>query len=221
MAIILIIAGYLVGSIPFGYIAGRVFKGIDIHKAGDGNVGAANVFREISPLAGILVMVADVCKGSAVILLAQAFGSQLTVYLAGLAAVAGHVWPLYVGFKGGRGEATASGVLLVLLPQAILILLAVALVPFLLTRNTMLLGAILFAPLWLLAWISGAAGSLIAYSIGLPVFVGINHLVAMRHVPAGNKKAQLVHALKTLSAPGNPAACDANMITTAQNVTAL
>ena len=145
--VILIVAGYLIGSIPFAYVAGRVVKGIDIRKTGDGNVGAANAFHEIGAGAGIIVMVADVLKGVAAIFLVRAFSSEiLTIYLTGVAVVAGHTWPVFLGFKGGRGEATASGVLVVLLPQAMLILLGIALVPFVLTRNTMLLGAILFLP---------------------------------------------------------------------------
>jgi acyl phosphate:glycerol-3-phosphate acyltransferase len=185
---ILIIAGYFIGAIPFAYIAGKIFKGIDIRKTGDGNVGAANVFREIGALAGLLVMVADIGKGVAAILLVQAFSSQMiTVYLTGIAVVAGHTWPVFLGFKGGRGEATAGGVLVVLLP-AMLILLAIAIIPFILTRNTMLLGAILFAPLWLLALLTGASGMLIGYSILLPCFVGINHYFTTRNLSQEIKK---------------------------------
>jgi glycerol-3-phosphate acyltransferase PlsY len=185
---VLIIIGYLLGSIPSAYIAGR-FKGIDIRKVGDGNVGAANAFREVGPVAGILVILADVFKGVGAVFVAQAFtGSQLTVFLVGIAAVAGHVWPVYIGFKGGRGEAVAGGVLVALIPP-MLILLAIALIPFLLTRNTLLLGAILFAPLWLVAWITGGSLALIGYSILLPCLVGVSHVVNTRNLPEDLKKS--------------------------------
>jgi acyl phosphate:glycerol-3-phosphate acyltransferase len=185
---ILVIAGYLIGSIPFAYIAGKIFKGIDIRKTGDGNVGAANAFREIGPLAGLLVMVADVGKGVAAILLVQAFSTHvITVYLTGIAAVAGHAWPIFLGFKGGRGEATAGGVLVALLP-AMLILLAIAIIPFVLTRNTLLLGAILFVPLWLVALLTGHSGLLIGYTILLPCMVGIIHYFTTRNLSSENKK---------------------------------
>jgi glycerol-3-phosphate acyltransferase PlsY len=188
VAAVLIIIGYLLGSIPSAYIAGRV-KGIDIRKVGDGNVGAANAFREVGPLAGILVILLDVFKGVGTIFIAQAFtGSELTVFLAGIAAVAGHVWPVFLGFKGGRGEATAGGVLVALIPP-MLILLAIGLIPFIITRNTLLLGAILFAPLWLVAWITGGSPALIAYSIGLPCIVGITHFLTTRHLPEHLKKS--------------------------------
>lgn len=180
--LIYILIGYLLGSIPSAYIAGRLVKGIDIRRTGDGNVGAANAFREISPGAGMAVMAVDVIKGSAAILIAQAFVSQPVVFLVGVAAVIGHILPIYIGFKGGRGEATAAGVLVVLLPQAMLILLAVAVLPFIFTRNTMLLGAILFAPLWLAALLMGASFMLISYAVGLPCVVGVMHVLTTRRL---------------------------------------
>jgi glycerol-3-phosphate acyltransferase PlsY len=180
----IIILSYLIGSIPPAYIAGKAFRKIDIRKTGDGNVGAANAFREIGPLAGCLVLVFDVLKGSVTIITAQMLTSTLVVYLAGLAVLLGHIFPVFLKFKGGRGEATAAGILVVLLPQAMLILLAIAIVPFILTRNTMVLGAILFVPLGLTAWIFGAPISLITYSIGIPCVVGLTHFLSTRHLDA-------------------------------------
>lgn len=176
---------YLLGSIPSAYIAGKLVKGIDIRRVGDGNVGAANAFRELGPAAGLTVMVIDILKGVAAVLITQAFASQIVVFLAGLAAVVGHTWPLFIGFKGGRGEATASGVLVSLLPAAMFILLAVAIIPFILThRNTLVLGAILFAPLWALAWILGASVPLIIYSVAIPCVVGLAHFFTTRKLPS-------------------------------------
>jgi acyl phosphate:glycerol-3-phosphate acyltransferase len=179
--VLMTIISYLIGSIPFAYIMGRVTRGIDIRKVGDGNVGAANAYREISPAAGLFVMVADVMKGVTVILAAQGLHlSQTAVFIAGLACVIGHIYPLYLGFKGGRGEAAAAGVLVVLLPVPILSLFAISLIPLILTRNTMLLGTILFAPLWLGAILTGASLGLIIYSIVLPIVVGVQHLITTR-----------------------------------------
>jgi acyl phosphate:glycerol-3-phosphate acyltransferase len=182
---LLIVFSYLLGAIPTAYIVGRLVKGIDIRGAGDGNVGAANAFREIGPVAGLSVMLFDICKGVAATLITQAFGyPQIVVFAAGFAVVAGHIWSPFIGFKGGRGEATASGVLVALLPIEMFILLAIALVPFLVThRNTMVLGAILFAPLWLASWIMGASISLICYSIALPILVGLTHFFTTRRLP--------------------------------------
>jgi acyl phosphate:glycerol-3-phosphate acyltransferase len=181
--VILVVAGYFIGSIPFAFIAGKIVKGIDIRNAGDGNVGAANAYRQIGPWAGIMVMVADVGKGTAAIFLARAFSPHImTIYLTGFAAVAGHAWPVFLGFKGGRGEATASGVLVVLLPQAMLTLFGIALIPFFFTRNTMLLGAILFLPLWLAALLMGESIYMVIYSAALPALVGLNHFLTTRHL---------------------------------------
>jgi glycerol-3-phosphate acyltransferase PlsY len=183
VAAMLVVFSYLLGSIPSAYITGQVLRGIDIRKVGDGNVGAANVYREIGPAAGVAVFVADVCKGIIAVVVTQAFASQAVVLLAGFAVVAGHNWSLYIGFRGGRCFATAIGVLSVLFPQAMLILLAICAVPFLVTRNAVLAGAILFSPLWLIALFMGMSGALVGYSIVLPSLVGLTHFLAARHLP--------------------------------------
>jgi len=183
VSVVLVLLTYLLGSIPFAYIAGRVSKGIDIRNLGDGNAGAANAYREIGPATGVAVLIADVSKGAIAVMVAQAFASQLVVLLAGFAVVAGHNWPVYIGFRGGRGQATTIGVLCALLPQAMFILLAVCAVPFSVTRNTKIAGVILFAPLWLVALLTGAPGVLVGYSIGLPCLVGVTHLLTTRHLP--------------------------------------
>jgi len=183
VAAMLVLFSYLLGSIPSAYIAGRVLKGIDIRKVGDGNVGAANAYREIGPIVGVAVFIADAWKGVIAVMVAQALASQVVAFFTGFAVVAGHNWPLYIGLRGGRGESTTIGVLSVLLPQAMLILLAVCAVPFLVTRNTMLAGAILFGPLWLVALLMGTSGALVGYSIGLPCFVGLRHFFTTRHLP--------------------------------------
>ena len=183
MSVVLVLFSYLLGSIPFAYIAGRVFKGIDIRNFGDGNVGAANAYREIGPAAGVAVLIADASKRAVAVMAAQAFASQLVVLLAGFAVVAGHNWPIYIGFRGGRGQATTIGVLCALLPRAMFILLVVCAVPFLVTRNTKIAGVILFAPLWFVALLTGASKVLAAYSVGLPCLVGLTHLLTTRHLP--------------------------------------
>ena len=180
----LVLLAYLLGSIPFAYIAGRASRGVDIRTLGDGNAGAANAYRELGPGTGAAVLIADVSKGAVAVMVAQAFASQLVVLLAGVAVVAGHNWPVYIGFRGGRGQATTIGVLCALLPQAMFILLALCAVPFIVTRNTRMAGVILFAPLWLVALLMGAPGVLVAYSVGLPCLVGLTHLLTTRHLPA-------------------------------------
>jgi glycerol-3-phosphate acyltransferase PlsY len=185
----LILGSYLLGSIPSAYILGRRAKKIDIRQVGDGNVGAANAYREIGPVSGITVLLADIAKGAVAILVAQALAAQSVIFLAGLAVVVGHNWSIYLGFKGGRGEATAIGVLGTLLPQPTLILVGICLFPLWKTRNTMLAGTIIFALLWAVSWLMGASNALIYYSIGLPCVVGLTHLLKTRHLPKLIRKA--------------------------------
>lgn len=177
--------GYLLGCVPSAYIAGRLARGVDIRELGDGNMGAANAWRELGPRAGIAVVVVDVGKGAAVVLIARAMGVPLpAVLLTGLAAVAGHNWPIFLRFRGGRGEATTIGVLSALMPREMLIVFGIAAVPFLISRNVTFASVFLFVPLPLVAWLLGAPGVLIAYCIALPCLVGFTHYITTRDLPA-------------------------------------
>ena len=184
-----IIIGYLLGSFPTAYIAGRLLKGMDIRGLGDGNMGTANAWRELGTGAGIAVIIADVGKGAAAMLIATAIGVSLPVLLlTGLAAVAGHNWPMFLGFRGGRGAATTIGVFLSLMPQAIAPPLAIAAVPLLITRNVIIAGSFVFIPLPIFAWLLGEAGAHIAYCIALPCLVGFTHFITTRHAPVELKE---------------------------------
>jgi glycerol-3-phosphate acyltransferase PlsY len=115
-------AAYLLGSIPFGVIFARLFGSADVRKSGSGNIGATNVARVAGPLAGILTLVFDTGKGAAAVLLAAriAHESAAWMMLAGLAALVGHCFPVWLKFKGGKGVAAALGVFLALCPAAAL-----------------------------------------------------------------------------------------------------
>ena len=108
-----ILIGYLVGSLPIGYLLTHGTRGIDLRRAGSGNVGAANVYRTSGLGMAIGVMLADAGKGGAAVLLG---GGGTASVAAGVAAVIGHVYPVWLGFRGGKGVATASGALGVLSP---------------------------------------------------------------------------------------------------------
>lgn len=106
---------YLLGSIPTAYIAGKLYKGIDIREHGSKNVGATNVFRVLGKVPGIIVLVLDILKGTlAVVVIPVLFGlDQTIVYVIfGLASVCGHNWTIFLRFKGGKGVATSLGVLI-------------------------------------------------------------------------------------------------------------
>jgi glycerol-3-phosphate acyltransferase PlsY len=115
-------AAYLLGSIPFGLLLGKLFGAADVRKVGSGNIGATNVARVAGPLAGILTLLLDAAKGAAAVVLAARLSDQSSTWMmiAGLCALVGHCFPIWLGFHGGKGVATAAGVFLVLCPSAFL-----------------------------------------------------------------------------------------------------
>ena len=108
-----LILGYLLGSLPSGWLAGRWLKGIDLRELGSGSTGATNVLRQVGKGPALVVFLIDVGKGAAAVLLARAFGqSDWIQVLAGLTALAGHIWPVWLNFKGGKAVATGFGMFL-------------------------------------------------------------------------------------------------------------
>ncbi len=108
-----LILGYLLGSIPSGWLAGRWLKGIDLRELGSGSTGATNVLRQVGKGPALVVFLIDVGKGAAAVLIARALGlGDWIQVLAGLTALAGHIWPVWLGFKGGKAVATGLGMFL-------------------------------------------------------------------------------------------------------------
>ena len=119
MKVVLIITiCYLLGSIPFGYIVGKLFKKVDIRELGSGNIGATNAFRILGPSLASLVLIGDIGKGILSIYLVRFLNidNSLILAIAGLAVICGHDWSLFLGFKGGKGIATTFGVVFALNP---------------------------------------------------------------------------------------------------------
>ena len=111
--------GYLLGSVPFGLLAGRLARGIDIRQFGSGRTGFTNVLRTVGWRWGALVLVADLAKGAVPVVIARVLSDEPYVQtVAGLAAAVGHDWPLFAGFQGGRGVATSYGAALAMSPIA-------------------------------------------------------------------------------------------------------
>jgi acyl phosphate:glycerol-3-phosphate acyltransferase len=147
------LAAYLLGSIPFGYILVRCFRKEDIRAKGSGNIGATNVVRSGAKGLGALTFLLDACKGYFAVILAL-YLTTLPLFanvprgtaaaIAALCAILGHIYTVWLGFKGGKGVATALGVFLALAPLAALVGLAVFLVVFALSRYVSL-GSILSA----------------------------------------------------------------------------
>lgn len=177
--VILTVAGYLLGAVPFALLISRL-KGVDIRQVGSGNVGATNVFRMVSKGLGILTFACDVFKG---FLPAYLFPQLLTGapqdigLLFGCAAIAGHNWPVYLRFKGGKGVATSVGVLLGVAPPAVGAGLAVWILVFVVSRYVSLasiIGAVAVpAAGW---WFYGSDGWLLP-----SVLTVLGLLVVWRH----------------------------------------
>jgi len=132
--ILALTVGYAVGSLPFAFLIAQC-RGVDLRRAGSGNVGAANVLRTSGVLSAMATMCLDVGKGAVVVMVVQRlFGGPPTSVVAGLAAIIGHVYPVWLGFRGGKGVATAAGVFMMLAPVAAAMAVAVFVVVTLVTR---------------------------------------------------------------------------------------
>ena len=178
---LIVLLGYLLGSIPAAYIAGRLVKGKDIRQMGDGNVGAANAFRQLGARAGIGVFFIDAGKGALAIFIAQSASlPQIAILLTGVGAVVGHNWPIFLGFRGGKGFSTTIGVLIAVITQPMLILAGPTLVALFTKRNTAIAGCVMFIPLPLACWWLGVPGTLIAYGMTLPCLAGFTNFSRKR-----------------------------------------
>jgi len=181
-------ASYFLGSIPTGFLVARA-RGIDIRSVGSGNIGATNVFRTLGKTAGILVMLADAAKGFlACCLVAPVMTRLLTVQeasspavlenfkiAAGIAAILGHNYTCWLGFKGGKGVATTAGVLLALFPKAFLVGLGVWLLVLAVSRYVSLASITAAAALPFAVWLGGASGTLIAVATFLGALAIYKH----------------------------------------------
>ncbi len=197
-----IIVAYLLGSISFSYLAGKLTRGIDLRRHGSGNLGASNVFRILGRKLGITVLLLDVLKGYIAVYIAYgigrqaAFGNQGLVVLgvlAGLAAILGHIFTLYHGFRGGKGIATSLGVFLYLAPIPVTISFGIWLMVFLLTRYISLgsIVAAIILPLVLLVqkfvFLQNVSGVLIGFGFITSVVVIIKHTSNIQRLIAGKE----------------------------------
>ena len=170
------VLGYLVGSIPSGLLVARAFGGPDPRQQGSGNLGTANVYRLLGRKAGALTLLGDAAKGALPVVLAQLTLTSLGAWqeggvaLVAAAAVTGHVFPLYLGFKGGKAVATTFGVVSVLAPWAALNLVAVYILALYQTR-TFSVSALICA--WLLPVAVGLFSDSKAYLLLAGVLSGL------------------------------------------------
>src|SRR5579863_207096 len=154
--ILIAAVSYLLGSIPFGYLLVRLFRGEDVRQSGSGNIGATNVARK-SPALGALTLLLDAAKGfAAVAATRKLFPDRPALLgLAALIAIIGHMFPLWLGFRGGKGVATGLGSFVALVPKTILLMVAIFAVILFIFRYVALASILTAAVFPLLAWLFG------------------------------------------------------------------
>jgi len=194
IAIATTLAAYLLGAIPFGLLFSRWLTGKDPREHGSGNIGATNALRTSGKKVGMLTLLADILKGALAVALARYLQDDPNVVsVVALAAFIGHVFPIYLKFKGGKGVATMFGVLIPWLPWVALASFTIWLVLFKLTRYVSLASVVAAIMLPLFTWLFGIASwstnepsSLIACGI-LALLVVARHIGNMQRILAGEE----------------------------------
>ena len=180
---------YAIGSLPTAYLFTRYILGQDIRQMGDFNSGAANVFRNVGAKAGVAVGSIDIIKGGLVIVLAKVLVDDTGMeMMAGAAALAGHNFPVHLKFRGGRGAATAVGVLIASVPIIGLPIGALCLVVLYFTHKAIYPLAIFLVAIPVLTWPVGYSVSLAVYVVAIPIAVGLSHFFTTRILNPGAHK---------------------------------
>ena len=171
-----VLASYLLGSLPFGLWIGQWLYGIDLRQHGSKNTGATNAYRVLGRWPALLVFLFDTAKGMAgVYLSTMVVGGPLAEVLAGIAAISGHNWSVLLGFKGGRGVATGLGVIALLAPKVTVIVFAVWALVVWLTRYVSLASIIAAALVPPLMWYFGAGIEILLFGVAAATFVIVRH----------------------------------------------
>ncbi len=175
--LLLVLASYLLGSIPTSYLLGRL-RGVDLREHGSGNLGGTNAYRVLGPSAGLPVVIVDVSKGFVPAYFFPSWdGSPVgdLALLYGLAAIAGHVWSVFVRFRGGKGVATGAGVLMALAPTSALISLLVWIGIVSITRYVSVASICAATLVPVTAWLTDEAASTIWFTAAIAIFVWWTH----------------------------------------------
>jgi glycerol-3-phosphate acyltransferase PlsY len=184
-----ILVAYGLGSMPFAWLLARRFGATDLRRIGSGNVGAANVFRASGVTAGVLVAILDVAKGAASVLLADRLGGGAgTAAAAGMAAIVGHVYPVWLRFRGGKGVATACGVFAVLTPAAMAPALAVFVTTVWLTKYVSLGSVLATLALPPIAYAMGSSLPVVAVACAACALIVFRHRSNVGRLRAGTER---------------------------------
>jgi glycerol-3-phosphate acyltransferase PlsY len=181
--------GYVSGSIPFGLLIAKASKGVDVRGIGSGNIGATNVLRAAGKGAAALTLALDMLKGWAPVALGRIVGaSDALVAGVALAAFLGHLYPVFLRFRGGKGVATFLGVLLALLPKVAFLVAGVWLLIAAVFRYSSLAALVAAAASPLLVWLLDGRRGFVALAVVLSGFILIRHRENMRRLLAGEER---------------------------------
>ena len=196
--ILVVVIAYLLGSIPTGFLVARA-RGVDIRTVGSGNIGATNVFRILGKPAGIFVMLADAAKGWLAVFLiakwvadwfhptASEHAHEWFHLCAGIAAILGHNYTCWLGFKGGKGIATSAGVLVALVPLPLLIILSIWIMVFSVSRYVSLASISASFVLPFAAWLTGASSTIVLVTAGLGALAIYKHKANLQRLINGTE----------------------------------
>lgn len=187
-ALLATLIGYLTGSIPFAHLLSRR-RGVDLRRVGSGNVGATNVLRTSGVSTAVLTMVLDAAKGSAAVLMASLLSATSGVMVVGgIASIVGHVYPVWLGFRGGKGVATAAGVFLLLAPMALVCALGAFVVVVLVSGYISLGSLVAAATLAVTARVTSAPAAITAGAAVAAIIVLARHIGNIRRLRAGTER---------------------------------
>lgn len=188
-ALVPVLVGYGVGSLPLGFLVASLLRGIDLRRVGSGNVGAANVYRTVGVRMAILVVLVDVAKGAGGVLLAGRFGTGgVEPVSAGVAAIVGHVFPVWLKFHGGKGVATACGVFWVLAPLATAMAAGVFVAGVGITRYVSVGSLAATIALPTLAWLTHASGPVIVGGVLAALLIVARHRGNLARLVEGTER---------------------------------
>lgn len=203
--VLIVFASYLLGSIPFGYLLVRIFRGEDVRRSGSGNIGATNVARK-APVLGAITLLLDAAKGAAAVLAGMYLGPRaigcmdflhrgpsphfLYGSLAALFAIIGHMFPIWLKFRGGKGVATALGSFALIAPKAVLVAAGIFLLAVLISRYVSLGSIIAVASFPVLAWAFheyGSSAAALAFMALSSLLIVARHHANIRRLLAGTE----------------------------------
>lgn len=199
---VVLLLSYLVGAIPWSWLVVRLARGVDLRQVGSGNLGATNTFRTVGTAGGLLVLVLDILKGwvAPAVFARWRFDSPLVdagllATLAGAAAIVGHIYPVYLGFRGGKGIATTAGVFLALEPLALAAAFAAFAIALAVTRGIVSVGSLVsslvlpFAILFVEMRRDTAAWDRVALGAALAVLIWYKHIPNLGRLLRGEEKS--------------------------------